>query len=114
MSDSSDQCGEQTSPAEVVDLSQGFDSDGWDLYNVDNLGLGALPSNLIGSRRGGAIFCAQDDKVRPQELMKQIVADQPDLFAIDRSSFYDSLLRALASSQSFRARAAHTRIIMYY
>ena len=30
----SDECAEQTAPAEVVDLSQGFDSDGWDLYNV--------------------------------------------------------------------------------
>ena len=35
----SDECAEQTAPAEVVDLSQGFDSDGWDLYNVENLGL---------------------------------------------------------------------------
>ena len=31
----SDECAEQTAPAEVVDLSQGFDSDGWDLYNVE-------------------------------------------------------------------------------
>ena len=61
----SDECAEQTAPAEVVDLSQGFDSDGWDLYNVENLGLGPLPSYLIGSRSGGAIFCARDDKVRP-------------------------------------------------
>ena len=38
----SDECAEQTAPAEVVDLSQGFDSDGWDLYNVENLGLGLL------------------------------------------------------------------------
>ena len=89
----SDECAEQTAPAEVVDLSQGFDSDGWDLYNVENLGLGPLPSDLIGIRSGGAIFCAHDDKVRPQELMKRIVADQPDLFAIDRSSFYDKRRR---------------------
>ena len=61
----SDECAEQTAPAEVVDLSQGFDSDGWDLYNVEHLGLGPLPSDLIGSRSGGAIFCAHDDKVRP-------------------------------------------------
>ena len=89
----SDECAEQTAPAEVVDLSQGFDSDGWDLYNVENMGPGPLPSDLIGSRSGGAIFCAHDDKVRPHGLMKRIVADQPDLFAIDRSSFYDKRRR---------------------
>ena len=61
----------------------------WQTCDVTHLGLGPMPINLIGSAKGGAIFCADADKVVPKTIKERIIAAEPERFVVADNAFYD-------------------------